>query len=318
MKNMDAIKKEYPSLNASCILRIIVIVAVFSSSSSTHASGAFIHPSVKKLSPKNRIINCFHHNQKLSKQCGLVTNNKSSFNKNVDLSYRTNDGDNDVGTGISSSSDKDQLSDTVQPSNLVDPLKGQDIVTKEINVTTVENEEKKGIWEWVLSTINQNYSEIQEQTNKVPLPIEIQDMNVLYYDIFLILNLSVSISFWVVHRLSLFNIMDAFSEGCLLSILWIISGLYNGTFLYSAIDGHHDMTRDESYGKGGPKAAGLLGLWTFVGTINLRMVVALAMAVGEHRLVGTAGGEDLIPLELCFGLVLMSMWRNLHSTYSQV
>ncbi len=152
-----------------------------------------------------------------------------------------------------------------------------------------------------------------------PLPIEIEDFTVLYYDIFLLLNLSVSISFWVVHRLSFLNIIEAFSEGCLLCILWIISGLYNGAFLYSAVDGHYDMSKEEYVDKGGPKAAGLLGLWTFVGTINMRLVVALVMAVLDHRRVGVLNnGEELIPLELCFGLVLMSMWRMLHSTYTRV
>ena len=156
-----------------------------------------------------------------------------------------------------------------------------------------------------------------QRLSSTKLPIEIQDTSLLYYDIFLLINLSVSISFWVVHRMSLMNITEAFNEGCLLCILWIICGLYTGAFLYSAADGHYDMTKEDNHDKGGPKAAGLLGLWTFVGTVNLRMVVALVTAVIDHRRVGIHG-EELIPLELCFGLVLMSMWRMLHSTYSRV
>ena len=316
MESMNATKKKYPYLDA--YFCIIVVLAFVSSSSSIHVSGAFIQPSVRKPSQLNKMFDCFHHKEKLSKQSSLITNYKSSFNGDWILSYRTNDGDDDLETGMSSSSEKEKLSDAIQPSNLEDPLRGQDTVTQERDTVPSENTDNIGIWDRLLSKMNQNDAKNGEQSSRVPLPIEIQDLNVLYYDIFLILNLSVSISFWVVHRLSLFNIMDAFSEGCLLSILWIMSGLYNGAFLYSAIDGHHDMTRNESYDKGGPKAAGLLGLWTFVGTINLRMVIALIMAVGEHRPVGAAGGEDLIPLELCFGLVLMSMWRMLHSTYSRV
>lgn len=187
-------------------------------------------------------------------------------------------------------------------------LKIEEIEQTQEQLPTENSDKLTQIKEWINS----------QRLAPFPLPIEVQDSTVLYYDIFLLLNLSVSISFWVVHRLSFFNITEAFSEGCLLCILWILAGLYNGAFLYSATDGHYDMTKEEDFDKGGPKAAGLLGLWTFVGTINLRLAIALTTAITEHRPVGINNGEELIPLELCFGLVLMSMWRMLHSTYSRV
>lgn len=144
-------------------------------------------------------------------------------------------------------------------------------------------------------------------------PIKVEDTEVLFYDVFLLLNLSLSISFWVVHRLSIMHIGSALSEGSLLCILWVAAGLYNGSFLFSALDGHYDPSKSE--GKGGPPAAGMLGLWTFVLTANLRIGIALLQAIIEHRPVGAVEGEQLIPLEILFGLVLMSAWRALHSSY---
>ena len=147
---------------------------------------------------------------------------------------------------------------------------------------------------------------------KKPPPFQVEDTSLLFYDVFLLLNLSLSISFWAVHRMSVDYIGSAVSEGSLFCLLWIAAGLVNGAFLYSAVDGHY-RSGDE---RGGPKAAGLLGLQTFIGASNLRILVALVMAFGEHRKVGTLAGEQLIPLEIVFGLMLMSMWRALHSTYT--
>lgn len=151
---------------------------------------------------------------------------------------------------------------------------------------------------------------------KRPPPLQIEDTSVLFYDVFLIINLSLSISFWVVHRLSFSDIVPAFSEGSLLCILWVIAGLWNGAFLYSAVDGHYDTSKIENEGKGGPLYAAILGLSTMVTTSSLRILVALATGMLEHREVGFYNGEELIPLEIAFGLLLMPVWRMLHSSYS--
>lgn len=148
-------------------------------------------------------------------------------------------------------------------------------------------------------------------------PIQIEDISVVLFDVFLLTNLSVGISFFVCHRMSLQYISPAVSEGVLLSILWVISGLYYGTFLGSAINGHSDMDQIEQTPKGGPIAAGILALSTFVTTSSLRIIVALAAAFIEHRPVGVAPGEELIPLEIGFGLVLMSRWRYIWSESKQ-
>ena len=172
---------------------------------------------------------------------------------------------------------------------------------------------------------------------KLP-PIQIDDTNLLLYDVFLLLNLVVSISFWVVHRMQLDFIALAFNEGCLLSILWIMAGLYHGAFLDSAKDGHQrpayyigedDETEEESkqattkpfwelppLTQGGPSAAGLLAVNTFINTISLRLIVALVVAVVQHRPVFDDPLEQLIPYEVGFGLVLMSVWRTIHSAYT--
>lgn len=142
-------------------------------------------------------------------------------------------------------------------------------------------------------------------------PFQVDDTNLLFYDVFLLVNLVLSISFWVVHRMDFQFIASAFSEGCLLSLAWIASGLYSGAFLSSAVDGHYGST-DE---RGGPKAAALLGFQTFVNTINLRLLFALVSAIVEHRPAGTAPGEEFLALEIGFGLVLMSVWRMGHSSF---
>ena len=144
-------------------------------------------------------------------------------------------------------------------------------------------------------------------------PLQVDDINILYYDVFLLINLSASISFWVVHRMNFTYIASSLNEGALLSICWILAGLANGAFLYSAVDGHY--TGYENSDKGGPKAAGLLGLSTFIGTSSIRVLIALTCAICQHRPVGV-GGEELIPLEIVTGLVLMSLWRALHSAYT--
>lgn len=149
------------------------------------------------------------------------------------------------------------------------------------------------------------------EDRKLP-PLLVEDNQLLLYDIILILNLTASISFWVIHRLSFDYISPALSEGSLLCILWIICGLFNGAFLVSAVDGHYSPSDERA----GPKAAGMLGLHTFINTASLRVVVALISAILEHRKVGAVPGEDLVPLEIAFGLVLLSMWRLLHSCFT--
>jgi hypothetical protein len=144
---------------------------------------------------------------------------------------------------------------------------------------------------------------------KLP-PMQVEDMNVLLYDIFLIVNLSLSTSFWVTHRLSFFHLASALNEGCLFSILWIVAGLYHGSFLRSAVDGHYEDER------GGPKAAALLAVNTFINATSLRLLLALFVAVVQHRPVGMNAGEELLPIEIGFGLMMMSSWRFLHSSFS--
>ena len=140
---------------------------------------------------------------------------------------------------------------------------------------------------------------------------QVDDFEVLLFDILLLLNLVVSISFWVVHRMELDWIALALSEGCLLSLCWLGAGLSTGAFLYSAVDGHYRSGDD----RGGPVAAAKLAFHTYVNAINIRLVVALVVAVSQHRPVGSVGGESLLPLELGLGLVLMPLWRMLHSSY---
>jgi hypothetical protein len=162
---------------------------------------------------------------------------------------------------------------------------------------------------WLTRTFKEVWKRPGELT-KMP-PFQVDDTSLLFYDVFLLVNLVLSISFWVVHRMDFQFIASAFSEGCLLSLVWIAAGLYSGAFLSSAVDGHYGST-DE---RGGPKAAALLGFQTFVNTVNLRLLLALVSAIIEHRPAGTAPGEEFLALEIGFGLVLMSVWRMGHSSF---
>ncbi|KAL3812040.1 hypothetical protein ACHAXA_008946 [Cyclostephanos tholiformis] len=136
-------------------------------------------------------------------------------------------------------------------------------------------------------------------------PINVDDTNLLLYDVILLMNLSVSISLFVTHRMDYFFIPSSLNEGALLSICWILAGLANGTFLFSAVDGHYDPRGVDYKEKGGPGGAALLALSTFVTTSSLRIVFALALANMQHRPVGSAG-EELIPLEIPFALSNLS------------
>jgi hypothetical protein len=142
---------------------------------------------------------------------------------------------------------------------------------------------------------------VRNEWKKMP-PFIIQDTTLLFYDVILLLNLAVSVSFHVVHRFDLSYILSALSEGSLLSILWILSGLLNGAFL----------NRSEE----DPKAAGMLGLQTIMNASSLRILMALVVAFLQHRPVGVVPGEDLISVEIAFGLILMSIWRLLHSNFA--
>jgi hypothetical protein len=159
----------------------------------------------------------------------------------------------------------------------------------------------------LLDSISAYFQTLQ---NRRPPP-QVEDVDVLFYDIFLIINLTVSISFWVVHRMDFSYLGAAFNEGCLMCLFWIGSGLSTGAFLNSAVDGHFGSSSE----RGGPKAAAMLALHTFLNAINLRLLFALAVAVVQHRPVGIASGEQLMPLELGFGLCLMMFWRLVHSSF---
>ena len=151
-----------------------------------------------------------------------------------------------------------------------------------------------------------------EGRKKLP-PLQVDDTNLLLYDVFLIVNLSLSISFWVTHRLDFTCLPFAFNEGCLFSILWIAAGLVHGSFLHSAMDGHYPP--NDSKDRGGPKAAAALAFNTYINAINLRLIAALVGALVQHRQVG-GPMEELLPLEIGCGLVLMTLWRALHSSFT--
>jgi hypothetical protein len=210
---------------------------------------------------------------------------------------------------------KTQLFSTSQGGGSPRPQAMYSEVREDKEYYQVEEElEKKKIGapntESLIQKVADSIKEYDKAFKRLP-PFQVEDLNVLFYDTFLIINLSVSISFWVVHRMDLAWIGTAFNEGCLMSLLWIAAGLYTGAFLNSAVDGHFGSSEE----RGGPRAAGLLACNTYINAVNLRLLFAFVVAVIQHRPVGSAAGEQLMPLEIGFGLMLMIFWRALHSSF---
>lgn len=217
-----------------------------------------------------------------------------------------------------------QDSPEIKPNDLDSDSDTTSTTTTMTTMTTTTGKEETG---------TTKESKIQEKKSSIfqtKFHFAVEDSQVLLYDIALLLNLSLSVSVWVVHRSNpIPYLTSALSEGSLLCLLWICVGLMNGMFLYSAVDGHsqynysnnnNNNIASEDFNSmnesgGGPKAAGLLSFNTFVSVSSLRIIWALIQAVLYHRHVGDIDAELLIPLELAFGLVLMSFWRMLHSAY---
>lgn len=210
---------------------------------------------------------------------------------------------NEISNGASAICSKNHLDleHTLMPSE-VQASKSDENVTK--------NRKERDDNVMTSSIVDSLLKQISKPTKRPP--VRVDDSNILLYDVILLINLAVTISFWVTHRMNFNYIGEAFSEGCLMSMLWIGSGLYTGAFLYSAIDGHHGS---DDIIDGGPKGAGLLAAHTFTNAVNMRLVFALLVSMAEHRPVGLSVGEEIMPIEIGFGYMLMVLWRVLHSSY---
>jgi hypothetical protein len=215
--------------------------------------------------------------------------------------------DSALSSSLSSNDDND---DEFEPTPINGELKEDNMIQRSSGKNTNEGPDVPSIFQRMFDEIPFIHLFFPEGRKKLP-PVQVEDFGVMLYDVFLIVNLCFSISFCVTHRLDFTYIPYAFNEGCLFSILWIASGLYHGSFLYSAMDGHYPL--DDELNRGGPKAAAALAFNTYINTINLRLVSALVGAFLQHRKVGESPMEELIPLEIGCGLVLMTMWRALHS-----
>eukprot|EP00536_Pseudo-nitzschia_multiseries_P002031 jgi/Psemu1/301182/fgenesh1_kg.27_\ len=271
------------------------------------------------LSPTKRIFNDFKTSGtapslRQPSECRIRTEHAFHCGRRRNRCNDTNDKRIDIGVGLASrsSSDDQEREDFEHPANADGVLE----VKKPLLSSPEKNND--GESEDAPSIVRRMFDEIPfvhlfytEGRKKLP-PVQIEDFGVMLYDVFLIVNLSLSISFWVTHRMDFTFIPYAFNEGCLFSILWIASGLYHGSFLYSAMDGHFPL--DDEKGRGGPQAAAALAFNTYINAVNLRLVSALIGAWLEHRKVGEGSlMEELIPLEIGCGIVLMTFWRALHS-----
>ena len=165
----------------------------------------------------------------------------------------------------------------------------------------------------------------------VTMSNRVGDVQLLLLDVVLLLNLALSASFWVVYRLDVMKTLTvALNEGCLLAVCWIVAGIYHDSFSFGV--GESKETLDKE------RTAGLLGLRTFATASYIRLGIALLGLLFHQNLAwlpfgdtsgfdGAAvellgGGDDakawkLISLELSVGVVLMSIWRVLHSQFVQ-
>ena len=197
-----------------------------------------------------------------------------------------------------SSTDDSQSSDKDEPTR--DPASNE-----------TSSSSSSPFWQSWLTALQQ---QAEYSRRRRPPPLQVEDTDLVFYDVFLLCNLVLSVDFWVIHRMQMGpNLAWAVNEASLLSLCWMAAGLWNGAFLRSAMDGNWPISDERA----GPLAAARLAMNTFVNTINIRLLVALATAVLQHRpaLQGTAG-EDLLPLELGWGLLLMPAWRWLHSSFT--
>mmetsp|Transcript_27585 Transcript_27585/g.66302 ORF Transcript_27585/g.66302 Transcript_27585/m.66302 type:complete len:414 (+) Transcript_27585:420-1661(+) len=232
-----------------------------------------------------------------------------------------NGNDNGNKNGRNDDDDDNNTNDQDIKDNVDDDLTATTLHVHESDEPSLSSKVQNTLQRWVDEIPFGYLFRGKEGRDKLP-PILVEDSNVLFYDIFLIVNLSLSISIWVTHRLDITYLPIAFNEGCFFSSLWILAGLYHGSFLYSSIDGHYDPMEDPE--KAGPKAAAALAFNTYINAINLRLVAALIGAWVQHRQVGLLSidgfsgeaMEQLIPLEITCGIVLMPLWRALHSSYT--
>ena len=241
-----------------------------------------LHPSHGLLHPKTLFVhnNKMNHNNNIrSKKSNHWNNYPTSFYR-LDRNYQQQPTtiltmstfDNKNKPNISNSSDITTSNEYFQASTEDNDISDTSISSRNSIVVPKINE----FQEKIQSLFDKWQGSKESSSFQLP-PLIVEDQPLLLYDIFLLINLSLSISFWVVHRMSFEHIATALSEGSLLCIIWIISGLYHGSFLYSSVDGHYRNSEE-----GGPKSAGMLALSTFITTANIRIVVALIMALIEH------------------------------------
>ncbi|GMI18391.1 hypothetical protein TrLO_g15661 [Triparma laevis f. longispina] len=120
----------------------------------------------------------------------------------------------------------------------------------------------------------------------------------LLFDTFLLLNLSLSLSFHVTHTFNLLNFTNfpsALNSASLLSISWILACIYNEFY-------HPPNAKDLDN-------VGRRTCNTWVSFTTLILIEALGEAVFK----GEAVGSLFLCQELGFTLILMNIWRYLYA-----
>jgi len=184
----------------------------------------------------------------------------------------------------------------------------------------------------------------------IPNPTDrIQDVQLLLFDVFLLLNLTLSASFWVVYRLDVAKTMTvALNEGCIFVICWIISGVLNDAFRIKV-----SSLRDSDE-KVSPELKTAINTFMLASVLRLGLAL-LAWATSPASMDGLQFGNDtvgimsmveqahqtasstfasnsditsflgirdgqsakLIPLEFGVGAILMTTWRMVHSQFKK-
>jgi len=207
-----------------------------------------------------------------------------------------------------------------------------------------------------LNTIKKSKQESDEKISlekrklSIPNPADrIQDVQLLLFDVFLLLNLTLSASFWVVYRLDVAKTMTvALNEGCIFVICWIISGVLNDAFSIKV-----SSLRDSDE-KVSPELKTAINTFMLASVLRLGLAL-LAWATSPASMDGLQFGNDtvgimsmveqahqtasstfasnsditsflgirdgqsakLIPLEFGVGAILMTTWRMVHSQFKK-
>uniref|UniRef100_A0A7S2QVV8 Uncharacterized protein n=1 Tax=Triparma pacifica TaxID=91992 RepID=A0A7S2QVV8_9STRA len=133
-------------------------------------------------------------------------------------------------------------------------------------------------------------------TNRPPLNLDFA-LPLIIYDVFLLMNLSISLNLWVYHSISLLppftGLNSAFVEGSRLSVCWEISSISSSFY-------HPPNVKSEP---------AIRAATAYTTATALLLTEELARAAMDNGIAGNL----FLAQEIGFGGLLMVVWRTMHS-----